>query len=191
MEKILIIDFGTELVKNIEKILNRHGINTLMTGPEFSADDLDGDFKGIIVSGAYDSVYDNGRRIDPRLFRMGIPVLGICYGHQLANDEFGGEVRRSLTPEMEKTVEYQIDVDNPLFEDIPKVTTATMFHNDEVTRLGDGFVSLASEKDCRYVATYNEEYRIYTLQFHPECERCENGEIYFRNFCRICGVRYE
>lgn len=191
MDKILIIDFGTDLVRNIPDILSRYGVGSELVDCSHSAADVGEDVKGIIISGAYDSVYDNGRRIDPKMFRIGLPIFGICYGHQLANDEFSGEVRKSSTPEWDILADFEILKDNPLFDGIPRGAKVKMFHYDEVARLGKGFVNLARNDSCRYLATYNEEYRIYTVQFHPEDRDCEYGEIYFRNFMRICGVENE
>ena len=70
-----------------------------------------------------------------------------------------------------------------------KVQNVSMFHNDEVSKLGQGFICLAHGEDCKYAASYNKEHKIYTLQFHPECNKYSDySKEYYYNFASICGI---
>ena len=189
MKKILVIDFESRFTNNIVDILKKLNINYELVKHDYDFSNLDKDVKGIILTGSHDSVYDNGRRCQKEFLRANIPVLGICYGHQLINDDFNGEVRKSLTPENDVQAKIEIDIDNHLFEGMNKIQNVSMFHNDEVVKMGDGFVCLAHDRDCKYAATYNKEYKIYTLQFHPECNTyADYSEEYFSNFAKICDI---
>lgn len=190
MKKILLINFESRFTNDIQNILKKINIEYQLVKHDYDFSNLDEDVKGIILTGSHDAVYDGGRRCDSRFLRAGIPVLGICYGHQFANDDFNGEVVLSKTPEMDKQATVTIDVDNPLFDGMNKVQKVSMFHNDEVIKLGEGFVCLAHDDDCKYAAAYNEQYKIYTVQFHPECNTyADYSDEYFYNFAKICGLK--
>lgn len=189
MGKILLIDFESRFTSDIQNILEKLNIEYQMVKHDFDFSKLDSDVKGIILTGSHDAVYDGGRRCDSRFLRTGTPVLGICYGHQLANYDFNGEVTLSKTPEMDKQATITIDVENKLFEGMALSQKVSMFHNDEVVKLGDGFIALAHDEDCKYAAAYNEQYNIYTVQFHPECNTyAQYSEEYFINFAKICKL---
>lgn len=189
MSKLLLMDFGSRFTADVEKRLKNLNIDYQLVKHDYDFSNFSDDIKGIIITGSHDSVYDNGRRCQKEFLRTKLPVLGICYGHQLANDDFNGTVEKAITPENDKCVVVSIDIDNPIFEGMNKTQKVSMFHNDEVVKLGDGFVSLAHSNDCKYAATYNAEYNIYTLQFHPECDTyAEYCEEYFSNFANICGI---
>lgn len=189
MGKLLVLDFGSRFTADVEKVLSENNINYVLQKHDFDIANMDKDIKGIILTGSMDSVYNNGRRCQSEFFKAGLPILGLCYGHQLSNDEFGGEIKKSLTPEIDKSVEVTIDVDNPIFEGMNKVQKVPMFHNDEVVRLGEGFINIAHSKDCKYAASYNKELNIYTLQYHPEYKKyADYSKEYFINFAKICEL---
>lgn len=183
------MDFGSRFTSDIENILKKLDINYDLVKHDYDFSLLNEDIKGIIITGSHDSVYDNGRRCDSKFLRCELPKLCICYGHQLSNDDFNGKVEKAINPEIDKKVEVEIEVDNSIFNGMNKIQNVSMFHNDEVVKLGDGFISLAHSKDCKYAASYNKEYQIYTLQFHPECNKyADYSEEYFTNFANICGI---
>ena len=189
MKKLLLMDFGSRFTLDIQNTLDKLNIEyeTVLHDYDFSL--LSEDIKGIIISGSKDAVYDNGRRCDRKFMKSRIPVLAICYGHQLVNDDFGGKVRKSLTPEFDCGAQLVIDVDNPIFNGMNKIQNVSMFHNDEVCELGEGFVSLAHTDKCKYAASYNKEYNVYSVQFHPECrDYSDYSEEYFLNFKNICNI---
>ena len=183
------MDFGSRFTSDIANTLKQLNIEYDLVKHDYDFSLLSEDIKGIIITGSHDSVYDNGRRCDSKFLRCNLPKLGICYGHQLVNDDFNGVVEKALHPEDDKKVEIEIEVDNPIFKGMNKIQNVSMFHNDEVVKLGDGFISLAHSKDCKYAASYNKEYQIYALQFHPECEKyADYSKEYFTNFANICGI---
>lgn len=189
MKKLLVLDFESRFTNDIINILKQLNIDYELVKHDYDFSLLNEDIKGIIITGSHDSVYDNGRRCDSRFLRCGLPVLGICYGHQLVNDDFNGEVKKSLTPEIDKQAKIVIDVDNPIFKGMNKIQNVSMFHGDEVVHLGEGFIVLAHDEDCKYAAAYNEEYKIYSLQFHPECDKyADYSKEYFANFANICEI---
>ena len=189
MAKLLVLDFGSKFTNDVAEMLEKINISFELHKHDYDFSNVREDVKGIIITGSHDSVYDNGRRCQDEYLKAGIPVLGICYGHQLSNDIFNGEVIKSPTPEMDKQVELTIDVDNPIFKGFKNKHMVAMFHNDEVSKLGEGFVSLAHTDNCKYAAAYNEKYKIYTLQFHPECDEYNDyRQEYFANFANICGI---
>lgn len=183
------MDFGSRFTSDIENTLKQLNINYQLVLHDYDFSNVDDEIKGIIITGSHDSVYDNGRRCQSKFMKSGIPVLGICYGHQLVNDEFNGTVEKAKAPENDKGVIVSIDVDNPIFEGMHKTQKVSMFHNDEVTKLGDGFICLAHSDDCKNAAAYNPQYNIYSFQFHPECKKyADYSEEYFTNFAKICEI---
>lgn len=191
MKKLLLFEFGSKFTKNVQIILDRHNVNYDFLNHDFKYQE-DKDVLGIILTGSHDSVYDNGRRLDSKYFHMGVPILGICYGHQLSNDEFNGEVVKANYDEMNKKILLHIDCDNEIFKGINKDNFVAMHHYDEVIKLGDGFINLAHTDNCKIAASYNEDKKIYTLQFHPEDESMsEFSDKYFTNFFDICKVQYK
>lgn len=186
MKKILLFDNGSTLITDIEKVLQRNNIDYQRVNHDFNCDSLD-DYKGIIFSGSPDAVYDGGRMIDIKFIRNDIPKLGICYGHQLCNYVLGGKVIKSDNPEYDIEKEFTIDADNPIFNGMNKKHNVCMYHYDEVVELGEGFISLGHTDGCKYAASYNEQYKVYTLQFHPEADKfndyCDEYYINFNNIC--------
>lgn len=183
------MDFGSRFTNDIKNILDELSIDYDFVKHNFDFSLLSKEVKGIIITGSHDSVYDNGRRCDSRFLRTGLPVLGICYGHQLTNDDFGGKVAKSNTPENDVQAKIFIDVDNRIFDGMNKIQNVSMFHNDEVVKLGEGFAPLCHTDRCKLAGAYNAEYNIYSLQFHPECRTyADYSKEYFRNFANICGI---
>lgn len=189
--KILVLDFESRFTKDVENILIQHHVDYKLVKHDYLFVG-EKDIGGIIVTGSHDSVYAGGRRCDSRFFRMHVPVLGICYGHQLINDDFLGKVTKAKVPEFEREVTLHIEKDNPIFKNIPNNNKVGMYHYDEVVELGEGFERLAYTDDCKYAASYNKEYGIYTLQFHPEDDKySQYKDNYFTNFFDICGIEYK
>lgn len=189
MKKLLIIDFESRFTSEIQKVLERLNIEYDLVKHDYDFSLLDKNVRGIILTGSHDTVYAGGRKCDSRFLRSGLPVLGICYGHQLSNYDFGGRVEKSKTPEVDVQAKIIIDVDNPIFDGMNKEQNVSMFHNDEVVDLGEGFISLCHTDKCRYAGSYNAEYNIYSLQYHPECDKyADYCDKYFENFAKICKL---
>ena len=109
------MDFGSRFTADIENILKQESISYELVKHDYDFNLLTDDIAGIIITGSKDSVYDNGRRCDSRFLRTGLPVLGICYGHQLANDDFNGVVEKAKIAQMDIKVKMYVDIDNPIF----------------------------------------------------------------------------
>ena len=150
--------------------------------------------KGIILTGGPNSCYEEGAPTCTReLFEMGIPVLGLCYGAQLMQHVLGGKVERASMREYGKT-EVSFDKTAALFDGVSDAeggsdrTIVWMSHFDYISKLADGFRSIAHTENCPVAAAQNEEAGLYAIQFHPEVLHTAQGTIMLRNFVRgICG----
>ena len=144
--------------------------------------------KGIIFTGGPASVYlDDAPKCDKRIFELGIPILGICYGMQLMTHMLGGEVRRAYKREFG---EINVNIDNKslLFEGFEDVNTCLMSHMDYVERIPDDFEKIGDTPDCKFAAMQNVEKKFYGIQFHPEVNHTKNGVKIIHNFLyNVCG----
>ncbi|HLP42374.1 MAG TPA: glutamine-hydrolyzing GMP synthase, partial [Fibrobacteria bacterium] len=148
-------------------------------------------FKGLIFSGGPSSVYDpDAPRNNPELLGAGLPVLGLCYGHQLVSRSLGGEVKRGKVHEF-GPAEFHPDHSHPLFHGLSDSSTVWMSHGDEVVKLPPGFHRVGFTNDCDLAAVANDEKKIYGLQFHPEVTHSEEGLAMLKNFLSICGCGFE
>ena len=145
--------------------------------------------RAIVLSGGPGSVYaDRAPGVDPGLFHLGIPVLGICYGQQLMAQAFGGSVASSSVREFGHAELTRIE-ENPLLTGLPATFRVWMSHGDTVMVVPPGFRVLASTVDCPLAVLGSPERGLYGLQFHPEVTHTENGPALFRNFLRgVCGL---
>jgi GMP synthase (glutamine-hydrolysing) len=144
----------------------------------------------LILSGGPSSVTfgDNGvsaqiikKRVKGEGGLEGVPLLGICYGHQLLSYELGGEVGKGASAEYGLGKVF-VDSEDTLFKGVPSEFTAWVSHFDEVKKLPPGFVSLAHSKTCAVEAMMHEKEKIFGCQFHPEVWHTENGEKILENF---------
>jgi len=146
--------------------------------------------KGVILSGGPSSVYEKGApQADPKLFKSGIPVLGICYGTQLMAKDLGGAVKAERKREYGRT-ELQIDDETNLFAGLPNHLTCWMSHGDSVVKLPKGFKVLAHTKNAPLAAIGNAEEKLYGVQFHPEVVHTQSGVEILKNFIYVvCECR--
>ena len=144
--------------------------------------------KGIILTGGPSSVYEeNAATCSEELFKMGIPVLGLCYGAQLMSHVLGGKVEKAEHREYGKT-ETVFDTSSKLFAGIPEKSIVWMSHFDYISKLGDGFKSIAHTSSTANAAIENVEAGLYGIQFHPEVLHTEYGKEMLSNFVHnICG----
>lgn len=143
---------------------------------------------GIIFTGGPNSVYeDDSPKIDRELFNLGIPVLGICYGCQLMAYSLGGVVERAATSEYGKAeVEY---LPSAITSGMPEHAICWMSHTDRITKLPQGFRTLAKSANCPYAAFGDEERKFYGVQFHPEVNHTQMGTQILKNFLyKACGA---
>jgi GMP synthase (glutamine-hydrolysing) len=190
-EKILVLDFGSQYTQLIARRI-REGRVYSEIFPYNSSIGKIINFKpkGIILSGGPSSVYDKNAPIpDLRVFDLGVPVLGICYGMQLMAHHLGGKVTKALKREYGRA-ELLIDRKADIFSDIPGKTIVWMSHGDRIDRCPSHFESIAHTGNSPTAAIANREKRFYALQFHPEVVHTPQGKKILGNFVfKICGCK--
>ena len=143
---------------------------------------------GIILSGGPCSVFEEGApTVDPAVFELGVPVLGVCYGMQLMSMKLGGKVSPGVEREYGK-MPVEVMPGNPLFQGLPSTLTVWMSHGDRVDAIPADFERGALSATCPYAAMFNNERRLYGLQFHPEVVHTQYGTEILANFVfGVCG----
>jgi GMP synthase (glutamine-hydrolysing) len=187
---VLVLDFGAQYVKLIaRRVRERHAFARVVRHDVSAERVRELDPLAIILSGGPSSVYEpNAPRCDPALFELGVPVLGICYGMQLACEAMGGLVRPSPAREFGRAECKVTAVGEPLFEDVPHSTTVWMSHGDQVHDAGPDFLPLAVTSTCPVAAVKHRTHPVYGLQFHPEVAHTPYGTLILGNFLdRVCG----
>lgn len=188
---ILIIDFGSQFNQLIARRVREYRVYCQIVPPKVTIKQIKNLMpEGIILSGGPSSIYDkNSPKVDGAIFKLGIPVLGICYGMQFMIDTLGGAVQESKKREYGFT-ELLIKKQEGLFKNIEKMTSCWMSHGDSTVKLPQGFVISASSGNTKIAATVNRKKRFYGLQFHPEVEHTPKGKKMLRNFIfDICGCK--
>ena len=188
-QRIVVLDFGSQYAQLIARRVREQNVYCEILRHDISADRLrEIAPRGIILSGGPASVYASGApRCDPELFRIGIPVLGICYGMQLATEALGGKVQHTETREYGRASCRILDPDK-LFAGFPDTTDVWMSHGDQVSGIGENFQVLAETSTCPYAAVRHRELPVYGMQFHPEVTHTPLGGQVLHNFViGICG----
>ncbi len=188
-EKVLVLDFGSQYAQLIARRVREQHVYCEIVRHDITAERIrDLAPRGIILSGGPSSVYEAGApRCDPALFRLGIPVLGICYGMQLACDALGGRVGQASTREYGRAACEVID-ETTLFAGVPARTDVWMSHGDQVDGIAEDFVPLARTATCPFAAVRHRSLPVYGLQFHPEVTHTPAGGTILRNFLiEACG----
>ncbi len=183
---IVILDCGGQYAHLIGNRVRRLGAFSEIRVAETSAKELTG-AAGIILSGGPQSVYEQGSpQIDPVIFDLGVPVLGICYGHQLIAHTLGGEVKPGKIKEYGHADITITQPQSPLFSGLPKMYGVWMSHGDEVKVLPAGFICTASSDTCNIASMWNEERRIFGVQFHLEVTHTQHGMEMLKRFVDLC-----
>src|SRR5258707_511641 len=145
--------------------------------------------KGIILSGGPSSVYAKDAPLpDPAIFKLGFPILGICYGLQLLAQYLGGKVEPGLKREYGKAALHVKDSFSPLFANLPETLQVWNSHGDRLTKVPRGFKSVAVTDNSDFAALENQAERMFGLQFHPEVVHTPHGHEMLANFVHnICG----
>ena len=190
-ERILVLDFGSQYTQLIARRVRESKVYSEIFPFNASIEKIR-DFhpKGIILSGGPSSVYDKIAPIpDLKIFDLGIPILGICYGMQLMAHCLGGKVAKAQKREYGRA-ELIIDRRPNIFKGIPKKTTVWMSHGDRIERFSSGFQAVAHTDNSPVAAMADTSKRFYALQFHPEVAHTPLGSRIIRNFVfEICGCR--
>jgi len=193
--KILIIDFGSQFTQLIARRVRELGIFSEILNHK-KANNLkifNKSVKGIILSGGPLSVYESNKfKFSKKILRLNIPVLGICFGHQVISKELGGKVKKSKFREFGLAQVKKINKSQLVknFFNKKNISNVWMSHADQVTKLPIGFKVVASSQNSKFTIVENHKKRFYGVQFHPEVTHTDKGKIIFKNFLfLICKVK--
>ncbi len=192
MDKIVVLDFGSQYSHLICRRIREFAVYCELVSFDISADELKKhNPKGIIFSGGPSSVYDPNAPIpETEVFNMNIPILGICYGHQLIVNHFGGKVKR-VNKEYGSSL-LSIDNDQDLLSGIGESIRAWMSHGDEAEEVPSGFEIIGHTQSAKAAAIAAKDKAVYGIQFHPEVMHTEQGNEILKNFVlKICGAKQD
>jgi len=187
-EIIYVLDFGSQYSHLIVRRIRELGVFSELV-PHNARLDLLRQARGLVISGGPRNLSGRGAlSLDRRVYSLGLPILGICYGLQLMARDFGGRVvagkKREYGP-----MPVSIRRAGSLFTGLGKTELTWMSHGDQVRRLPRGFVCLAESANCRVAAMADEKRKFYGLQFHPEVTQTEHGQKILANFIKITGAK--
>jgi GMP synthase (glutamine-hydrolysing) len=193
-DKIVVIDFGSQVTKLIARRIREHYVlSEVLTLKDLKKKNIFSNVKGIVFSGGPSTVTKSYvPQIINEIFNLNIPILGICYGHQLIAKYFKGKVKSQIK-KREFGRAILIKKKNSLltknfFNNNKSVVW--MSHEDSVHKLPKGFLKIASTSQSAMTIIENEEKKIYGIQFHPEVTHTNNGDIIFKNFIfDICKAK--
>ena len=188
-ERVIVLDFGSQYAQLIARRVREQHVYCEIVRHDIPAQRVrEMAPRGIILSGGPSSVYEAGApRCDPALFQLGIPVLGICYGMQLACDALGGRVGQAHAREYGRA-SCEVLSEETIFTGIPQYTDVWMSHGDQVDQVSDDFIALAKTPSCPLAAVRHKSLPVYGLQFHPEVTHTPAGGTILSNFVRVaCG----
>ena len=193
MEKIVVLDFGSQYNQLITRRLREFGVFSELLPNDTTAEEIkaEGNVIGVIFSGGPHSVYaEDAFTVDKAIFDLGIPVLGICYGMQLTTHLFGGKVAPGTKKEYGTAAIEVKNTETGLFAGLSESENVLMSHGDLITQIPDGFTVTASNSHTPFAAFENEERQIYGVQFHPEVRHSIHGNEMLRNFAfNICKAK--
>jgi len=183
------LDFGAQYAHLIARRIRQLRVFSEILDPNSSVKALKG-AKGIILSGGPASVYEkDAPKFNKKIFSLKIPVLGLCYGHQLMAHALGGKVEKGKVREY-GFAELEIKKNAGLFNGLSQKETVWMSHGDKVEELPPGFEAIASTVDCENAAVANEEKKLFGFQFHPEVTHTPHGLKILENFVfGICNCK--
>jgi len=190
-EWIAILDFGSQYTQLIARRIREAKVYSEILPYSVNLERIQKNPpKGIILSGGPISVYEDQAPIcDKKIFELGIPILGICYGAQLIAQTLGGKVTKTYQAEYGRT-SITIDKQEGIFYNFPEDTTCWMSHQDLIEELPLGFKIIAHSKNTKIAAIENKKKMIYGVQFHPEVTHTTLGKKIFENFLyKICQCK--
>jgi GMP synthase (glutamine-hydrolysing) len=190
-EAVLVLDFGGQTAQLIARRVREQNVYCHLVRPDLPVERIrELAPRGLILSGGPASVYEAGAPSpDPRIFDLGIPVLGICYGMHAICRALGNEVSPGDHREFGRTTCHVLG-DSDLLHGVPREFVVWMSHGDQVKNLSEHWTALASTADCPAAAVQHHSLQIFCLQFHPEVTHTQFGGTLLANFVRnICGCR--
>ena len=188
---VLVVDLGAQYAQLIARRVREARVYSEIVAHDLSASEIAARRPaGIILSGGPSSVYEpDGPQVDPGLFELGVPVLGICYGHQLMSQALGGTVEATGQREYGATGLTLESSGGRLLQDLPSTDTVWMSHGDAVTRVPEGFRVIARTAAIPVAAMEDPERGMYAVQFHPEVTHTPNGQEVMKRFLYDgCGL---
>lgn len=191
-DKIIVLDFGSQYNQLITRRIRDFGIYSELLSHKLSAKKIQAMHpKGIIFSGGPNSVYaEDAFKVDPEIYQLGIPILGICYGMQLMSHDLGGKVEPADDSEYGRADIEVTDDDAVMFKGLPKKQSVWMSHGDRVVAAPEGFKVVATSKNCPIAAIANDEQKLYGIQFHAEVRNTEYGLDVLKKFAfDVCGAK--
>lgn len=182
-ERVVVLDFGSQYAQLIARRIREENVYCEILRHDVSAETIARRKpKAIILSGGPSSVYAEGSpKCDPKLFELGVPILGICYGMQLVSESLGGQVEHCPAREYGRS-RLKIDNMESLFAGFPHEIDVWMSHGDQVSNLSDNFETLAGTATCPFAAVRHKTLPIFGLQFHPEVTHTSLGGTLIHNF---------
>ena len=188
MAKIFVVDNGGQWTHREWRTLRDLNVETKIIANNTSFNELvKEDIDGLVLSGGAPRIglQSTLGNIDEYFEKANFPILGICAGHQYMAHFFGGVANPAKKPEYGK-IELIILKKDDIFKGVPKKSIVWESHNDEVTKLPSSFICLAKSESCKNQAMKHKNKSFYGLQFHPEVEHTEYGELIFKNFVNLC-----
>ena len=192
MDKVVVLDFGSQYSHLICRRIRDFSVYAELVPFDISVEELKKHSpKGIIFSGGPSSVYNvDAPKPHNDVFQMSIPLLGICYGHQLIVNNFGGKVKRANREYGSSLL--TIDKDADLLSDIGSSVRAWMSHGDEAEKIPPGFEIIGHTDSAKAAAIVSKDRPIYGIQFHPEVVHTEQGTEILKNFVlKICKAKHD
>jgi len=180
---VLVVDFGAQYAQLIARRVREAHVRSEIVPRTITPDEIKRRRPlGLILSGGPASVYaEDAYRMDPEILHLGVPILGICYGHQLLADLAGGNVVNNGDAEYGNT-SLEVTADSVLLRELPKAQQVWMSHRDQVTEVPPGFTSVATTDGAFVAAMEDRERRLYGVQFHPEVAHTPRGAEMLKRF---------
>ena len=188
-ETIAILDFGSQYGQLIARRVREHNVYSRICPADITAEELSKlSPRGLILSGGPASVKDaDSPKCDEKIFELGVPILGICYGMQLGCQILGAEIIAAEKREYGRTKLAIVDKSD-LFANMLDSATVWASHGDQVGELGEDFARMATTGTCPFAAVRHKNKNFFGVQFHPEVAHTPKGSVIFRNFLYdICG----
>lgn len=182
-ERVLVLDFGSQYAQLIARRIREENVYCEIVRHNITIEAIKQRKPiAIVLSGGPNSVYEEGApHCDPKIFELGIPILGICYGMQLISEKLGGKVTHNPSREYGRA-RLKIEDMQHLFAGFPHEIDVWMSHGDQVSNLSDDFETLAATSTCPFAAVRHKKLPIYGLQFHPEVTHTSLGGTLIHNF---------
>ena len=187
LKKILIVDFGSQFTQLIARRIREIGVYSKIISHKKikNLKKIKKNVQGLVLSGGPLNVYENKKvNFNKKLLSLGIPVLGICFGHQIISKEFGGKVKKSEFREfgLAKIKKINNSILTKNFFNKKGYSNVWMSHSDQVSKLPKGFKVIASSENSKLTIIENVSKKMYGIQFHPEVTHTQKGKTILRNF---------